>query len=249
MKIIESDDDDSPEEIQLNGSEGEETEARKRKPRPEETANNSLQLAKRKKISSPPDSGGGAIGEAGSASNKKLRPSVKELLQQKRESEKVVPVPVTLPETVEKPTTHKNHCNNNVPVTPAAAAAAVSTPPAVTVKELLQLKRDREKDVVDLSVTNKVAVETNTVITTESSSDSSDSSSDSSESESGGDEDEDGRDVDLVKGENDADAKLPNNLTPSTLTAIEDIKKAAATSDQQGKCRFFSPEINRLLLA
>lgn len=193
---------------------------------------NNVQLPKRKKISSPSDSGGG---EGSSVSSKKPRPSVKELLQQKREQEK------TGPETVEKP--NKNH-NNNVPVTPAVAAP---TTPSVTVKELLQLKRDKEKDVVDLSINSKVPAETNTV-TTESSSDSSDSSSDSSESESG-DEDEEGRDGDAVKGENDPDAKLPNNLTTATLTAIEDIKKAAATSDQHGKCRFFSTEINRLLLA
>ena len=212
----------------MNGSEGEETESKKKKPRLEES--NNVLLPKRKKVSSPSIDNGG---EASSVLSKKPRPSVKELLQQKREQER------TGPETGENPT--KNH-NNNVPVIPNVAGPIT---PSGTVKELLQLKRDKEKDVVDLSVNSKVPVETNT---TESSSDSSDSSSESSESESG-DEDEEGKDGDAVKGENDPDAKLPNNLTAPTLTAIEDIKKAAATSDQQGKCRFFSPEINRLLLA
>lgn len=169
--------------------------------------------------------------------SKKPRTSVKELLQQKREQEKATPVS-------EKQGANKNH-NNNESTPPASV---VATPPTSTVKELLQMKRDREKDVVDLSMPNKATIEANTA-TTESSSDSSDSSSESSESDSGGDEDEEGRDTDVVKGENDADTKLPNNLTTATLNFIEDIKKAAASSDQQGKCRFFSPEINRLLLA
>jgi hypothetical protein len=143
-------------------------------------------------------------------------------------------------ESVEKPA---KNLNNNVSVPPTVA---VPTPQPV--KEQLQLKRDKDKDVVDLSIASKVTAEANAV-TTDSSSDSSDSSSDSSESESGGDEDEDGRDADVMKGENDPDAKLPNNLTAATLAIIEDIKKAAALSDQHGKCRFFSPEINRLILA
>ncbi|XP_032787187.1 ubinuclein-1 isoform X1 [Daphnia magna] len=230
-RVIESDDDDSPEEIQLNGSEGEETEAKKKKLRLDDSG--SVQQAKRKKVSSPLDTA--VIGEASSISSKKPRPSVKELLQQKRELEK------TTPEIVEKLVT--KNLNNNVPVAPTAV---VTTPPVA--KDVLQLKRDKEREVVDLSVGSKPTPET-AVVTTDSSSDSSDSSSDSSESESGGDEDEDGRDADVMKGENDPDAKLPNNLTPATLAVIEDIKKAAASSDQQGKCRFFSTEINRLLLA
>ena len=238
--MIESDDDDSPEEIQLNGSEGEDAEVKKKKLRLEET--NNTQQAKRKKVSSPSDNGD----VTSILTAKKPRPSVKELLQQKREIDKAVP------ESVEK--TNKS-LNNNVPVLPAAAVAipatpSATTPTSATVKELLQLKRDhREKDVVvDLSVTSKAVVE-NSAATTESSSDSSDSDSSSDESESGGEDDEDGRDGDAAKGENDPDAKLPNNLTSATLTAIEDIKKAAAASDQQGKCRFFSAEVNRLLLA
>ncbi|KAI9557039.1 hypothetical protein GHT06_016836 [Daphnia sinensis] len=230
-RVIESDDDDSPEEIQLNGSEGEETEAKKKKPRLDDSGN--VQLAKRKKMSSPLETG--IIGEASSVSTKKPRPSVKELLQQKRELEKATP------EIAEKPVA--KNLNNNVPVAPTAV---VTTPPVA--KDVLQLKREKEREVVDLSVGSKPTPET-AVVTTDSSSDSSDSSSDSSESESGGEEDEDGRDADVMKGENDPDAKLPNNLTPATLAVIEDIKKAAASSDQQGKCRFFSTEINRLLLA
>ncbi|KZS20743.1 putative Yemanuclein alpha [Daphnia magna] len=230
-RVIESDEDDSPEEIQLNGSEGEETESKKKKLRLDDSG--SIQQAKRKKVSSPLDTA--VIGEASSVSSKKPRPSVKELLQQKRELEK------TTPEIVEKLVT--KNLNNNVPVAPTAV---VTTPPVA--KDVLQLKRDKEREVVDLSVGSKPTPET-AVVTTDSSSDSSDSSSDSSESESGGDEDEDGRDADVMKGENDPDAKLPNNLTPATLAVIEDIKKAAASSDQQGKCRFFSTEINRLLLA
>ena len=165
--MIESDDEDSPEEIQLNGSEGEETEAKKKKLRLDES--NIVQQAKRKKLSPPPESG--VISETSSVSVKKPRTSVKELLQHKRELEKAVT------ESVEKPA--KNF-NNNVSVPPTVA---VSTPPPV--KEQLQLKRDKEKDVVDLSIASKVTVETS-VVTTDSSSDSSDSSSDSSESESGG---------------------------------------------------------------
>ncbi|XP_059350819.1 ubinuclein-1-like isoform X2 [Daphnia carinata] len=230
-RVIESDDDDSPEEIQLNGSEGEETDVKKKKLRLDDSGN--VQQAKRKKMSSPLETS--VTGEASSVSSKKPRPSVKELLQQKREHEKATP------DIAEKPVT--KNLNNNVSVTPTAV---VTTPPVP--KDVLQLKRDKEREVVDLSVGSKTTPET-AVVTTDSSSDSSDSSSDSSESESGGDEDEDGRDADAMKGENDPDAKLPNNLTPATLAVIEDIKKAAASSDQQGKCRFFSTEINRLLLA
>lgn len=229
--MIESDDDDSPEEIVLNGSEGEDTDTNKKKKIRMEEGNNTQQ-AKRKKVSSPSDNG-----DAAPLSSKKPRPSVKDLLQQKRELDK--------PDAVEK---LNKSLNNNVPVLPPAGAASVTPPTAATVKELLQLKRDREKDVVDLSVNSKSTTENNTA-TTDSSSDSSDSDSSSDESESGGEDEEDGRDADVVKGDNETDAKLPNNLTAATIAAIEDIKKAAATSDQQGKCRFFSPEINRLLLA
>lgn len=85
-----------------------------------------------------------------------------------------------------------------------------------------------------------------------SSSDSSDSSSSSSDSDSeeedGADDDEAGKEKSAFE-ENDEASKLPNSLTPPTLAAIEQIKKAAVSSDKQGKCRFFSPEINRLLLA
>ena len=115
-----------------------------------------------------------------------------------------------------------------------------------TVKELLAMKRDKEKD-SDVSVAEapKPVAGATKVATTDSSSDSNGSSSDSSASESGS-EDEDGKDADVV--ESTGEAKLPNNLPQQLLTAMEDIKKAAA-STEQGKCRFFSSEINRLLLS
>lgn len=213
-RVIDSDSDDSKEEVQLNGSEVDESKKKKLK-----LDDSVPQQAKRKKV--PPLASSG--NESGAP--KKIRPSVKELLQLKREKNGA---------TVEGAEV-KSSKTSTVPAKPNATVS-----PASTVKELLQLKRDRDGS--EVTVTKPNAANT-TVTTDDTSSDSSDSSSDSSDSESGGEEEEDGKDS-----VSDPEAKLPNNLTPATLALIEDIKKVAASSEQ-GKCRFFSPEVNRLLLA
>lgn len=127
-----------------------------------------------------------------------------------------------------------------------------------TVKELLALKRDKEKEPETTVVAAPTPVTPATISTpaptpvptpaptTESSSGSSGSSSDSSGSDSSS-EDEDGKDADVVENSG-GEAVLPNNLSPQLLTVMEDIRKAAVSSEQ-GKCRFFSSEINRLLLS
>jgi len=113
-----------------------------------------------------------------------------------------------------------------------------------TVKELLAIKRDKEKE--SDAPNDKPTTGTTKTATTDSSSGSSGSSSDSSGSESSS-EDEEGKDADVVENVG-GEAKLPNNLSPQLLAVMEDIRKAAASSEQ-GKCRFFSSEINRLLLS
>jgi len=204
-RIIDSDSDEdsssSEAEIQLNGKE---PHSQKKKAKLTEDSAQQQQ-AKRKKIS--PGSGN----ESGL---KKARPSVKELLQQKREKEAAMEVP--------------NKLNN----TPASTVSPTST----IVKDLTVQK----KEVIEPQQSKSVV----TTTTDDASSDSSGSSSDSSDSESGGEEEEE----DNKEGVPGVETKLPNNLTAATLTAIEDLKKAAASSEQ-GKCRFFSTEVNRLLLA
>ena len=186
-QVIESDDDDSKEEVvtgkEAAGNKSDTEAAARKKMRVEESGQN-----KRKKMSPVNES-----------ANKKIRPTVKELLALKRDKEKEPEVAVVA-----------------TAATTAAAAATAATTTATPAP------------------------------TTESSSGSSGSSSDSSESESSS-EDEEGKDADVVESSG-GEAMLPNNLSPQLLTVMEDIRKAAMSSEQ-GKCRFFSSEINRLLLS
>lgn len=239
-RVIDSDSDSDSDsskskgEVQLNGR-SETDDAQKKKMKLDESPHQ--QQAKRKKVS--PSTG--SANDAGSAS-KKSRPSVKELLQLKREKEGAT-------ETADKVGNKAvNHVSPAVATVPPASVVPTATS-AVTVKELLQLKRDREGQ--DQPPSGKsgpanASITPSANTTDDTSSESSGSSSDSSESESGGEEEEE-ENKDGVPRE--TDTKLPSNLTNATLTAIEEIKKAAASSEQQGKCRFFSPEVNRLLLA
>ena len=86
---------------------------------------------------------------------------------------------------------------------------------------------------------------------TSDSSNSSDSDSDSSDSDSDSGSDGEADDAkESARGESTEEVKtLPNGLSPTLLAALEDIRKAAAASSEQGKCRFFSGEVNRLLLS
>ena len=140
------------------------------------------------------------------------------------------------------------------PPTSAAASAAFAASKKIrpTVKELLQQKREKEKDAMEVKESAPAANKSGS----DSGSDSSDSSSDSSESDSesgsegDADEDADGEGKDSAKGDMPEEMKtLPNNLPPTLTAAIEDIKKAASASAEQGKCRFFSSEVNRFLLS
>ena len=132
-----------------------------------------------------------------------------------------------------------------VPIVPTASAAPKKMRP--TVKELLQQKREKEKDVEMKEPAAAAAASKST----SDSSNSSDSDSDSSDSDSDSGSDGEADDAkESARGESTEEVKtLPNGLSPTLLAALEDIRKAAAASSEQGKCRFFSGEVNRLLLS
>ncbi len=163
---------------------------------------------------------------------------------------------IRLEEMVLKPAKKTSSPRHETPAAAAAAAAAVPIVPTAsaapkkmrpTVKELLQQKREKEKDVEMKEPAAAAAASKST----SDSSNSSDSDSDSSDSDSDSGSDGEADDAkESARGESTEEVKtLPNGLSPTLLAALEDIRKAAAASSEQGKCRFFSGEVNRLLLS
>ena len=130
-----------------------------------------------------------------------------------------------------------------------SSSVSVSKKIRPTVKELLQQKREKQTKASVVETAQQPSSDGDGSDSSDSSSsDSSDSASDSaSDAEDNGEENENGKEA-SGRGDSTEEVKLPSNLPPGLLTAIEDLKKEAASSEQ-GKCRFFSNEVNRLLLS
>lgn len=197
--------------------------------------------------------------------NKKKRARLEEVAEQQPKSKKPTSLPraegielePTKTATKDGRTTQAKKVVDTSEVVPKPKVGANSTANATSVVEITKGSETNQasaskKESVEPKNAQALTANSEANDSSSSSSDSSDSSSSSSDSDSDdddGNEDDEAAKEKKAVGENDDASKLPSTLTTATLAAIEEIKKAAISSDKTGKCRFFSPEINRLLLA